>query len=366
MAARSRTARPRVVCRSSPSAWKLGHMAPWWARQAALPLQASAARASPPSAGERDGGGDDSGDAGPAMIRRPASSASGRTSTPGLSRPCGSRASLSAAKAAIVAGGYIRGSNSLRTRPSPCSPGQRPAVGDDQVGDALGDAPHPRDRTGQAQVQQRPDVQAPDAGVAVPDRRQALLGEQAPHLAGERGRPRRRHGRVFDERQRRGVGCRRAVPTTPSPRSARAIPARRTAQTAGWPAGSSTACAPADAGHAGRGPRPRSPLYSMTSSAPAPRPKPVRPGGEPARGWRVEHRGVQQLDRRRPGGQQVDHGVRARASTSGNASRPRPRAAGIVGEAQLGRGDDRAGVPSEPHTSAGPIRVGAPSSASRL
>ena len=124
-AARRIAARPRVECRSSPSAWKLGHMLPDRARQAPLELHASPARARPPSVAKsravRRGrrGGD-------AARRSPASRGSGRVSTPGLSSRSGSSSSLRRPKAAIVSGGYIRGSSSPRTRPSPCSPDSEP------------------------------------------------------------------------------------------------------------------------------------------------------------------------------------------------------------------------------------------------
>ena len=208
-AARSRTARPRVEWRSSPSAWKLGHIAPPRARQAPLPLHASPARASPPSRAKliavrrgRRGG--------EASRRRPSSSGSAATRTPGLRIRPGSRAAFRRANAAMASGGYMRGRSSLRSRPSPCSPESDPpsratrSATSSEMRRIAARAP------GRRQVEERADVQAADARVPEPDGGHALAREHGAHRAREPGEPLRRHRGVLDERQRPRVAVRAA------------------------------------------------------------------------------------------------------------------------------------------------------------
>ncbi len=58
--------------------------------------------------------------------RRSASTAAGRTTTPGLSRSSGSNSALNRSMSRIASGEYMSGSSSDRARPSPCSPDSDP------------------------------------------------------------------------------------------------------------------------------------------------------------------------------------------------------------------------------------------------
>ena len=58
--------------------------------------------------------------------RRSASTALGRTITPGLRTSCGSNSALTCSNSEMASGEYMTGSSSERARPSPCSPDSEP------------------------------------------------------------------------------------------------------------------------------------------------------------------------------------------------------------------------------------------------
>ena len=62
----------------------------------------------------------------PTNTRRSSSRRAGRTTRSGFSRPSGSQMPLNSSNAAMIGGGYMRGSSSARAEPSPCSPDSDP------------------------------------------------------------------------------------------------------------------------------------------------------------------------------------------------------------------------------------------------
>ena len=115
--------------------------------------------------------------------RRSASSGLGSTSFPGFIRPSGSQIALNSRKAPTRSSPYIFGSSSARACPSPCSPGERSAVGDDEVR-RLGDerAVFP-DAGGRLEIEVGPRVDACLAEVAVEMSAVAVPRQERPEVA---------------------------------------------------------------------------------------------------------------------------------------------------------------------------------------
>ena len=179
---------------------------------------------------------------GEAASRRLSSSRSGSVSTPGFRIRPGSSSRSGSPKAAIVPGGYIRGSSSLRARPSPCSPDSDPSSGrrGRRSPRRCGAARRPRRaarRSMRGRMCRQPTLAWPYQTASRPSRSRIRRTPRA--SSGSRSGGTAGSSMIASGRGSPG-------PAGPS-RRALPIPARRTAHTAACPAGSTTTRAPGDA-----------------------------------------------------------------------------------------------------------------------
>ncbi len=170
----------------------------------------------------------------------------------------------------MVAGGYIRGSSSLRRRPSPCSPESEPPLAATRSATSSAirrtDATAPgRRRSTRGRMWRHPTLAWPYQTAGIPSR--ASTARTA------RANPASRAGGTAGSSMK-GSGRGSPAPPAPPVRRARAMPERRTAHTAACSAGSVTTRAPATASSRSRTPS-GSPLCSTISSASASAAKPI-------------------------------------------------------------------------------------------
>ena len=130
--------------------------------------------------------------------RRPP--ACGSTSTPGLSRLCGSKACLTCPNSASAAAEYIAGSRADRARPSPCSPDIEPPWLATSSRRLLDEAPVDPGASGRGQREVDPDVHAAVPEVSVGQTVEPVLGQQPIEVAQVGPEVRRRDGGVLPAR----------------------------------------------------------------------------------------------------------------------------------------------------------------------
>ena len=117
---------------------------------------------------------------------------------PGFNRFAGSKIALNSPNAAIAAGEYISGRNSLRALPSPCSPDSDPPYRTTSVAASPEECPEPCGGVRQRQIQ--PGVHAAVTEMAVGQSRHAVVGLECLEVPQVRTQLCRRDGGVLPAR----------------------------------------------------------------------------------------------------------------------------------------------------------------------
>ena len=335
------TARPRVEWRSSPSAWKLGHIAPA-ARAAGAVAVARLAGAGEAALGARSSTAVRRGRrGGEASRRRPASSGSGSVSDARVEEPLGIEQRPSGARRRRSS---RAGTCAAAAR---CAPGRRRARpratrrARHQVGHLLGDPPQRGDRAGQAQVDHA-------AGCGGSPRWRGRTrwpaGPRPPEVARtSRAKPGSRAGGTAGSSMK-GSGRGSPGPPAPPVRRARAMP-----DAAHGPhrlLGGGVQRPPARRGSpaAARAPRSGSPLCSTIRIAAA---SPAKPISDRTAGGRLAGSSSWwSISSMAEGPAPSASTTASRASsTDANDSSARPRAAGPLDQPHLGRTGSRPACP---------------------
>ena len=149
-------------------------------------------------------------------------------------RPAGSNSALISSNARVSRGPNCHATHSLRTSPSPCSPGERALVFAHHRARLLGDRAHLRGAVA-PHVEDRPHVQRADRRVRVPRAARAVLAKHLRQAVDVIGEVSERDRAILDERHRLAVAAHAhhdvearpcAPPTTPFARRRR--PSRTT------------------------------------------------------------------------------------------------------------------------------------------